>query len=127
MTVIVERVPNEPIVIVRYASLVDDVARQTLETSQQIMAAMHDEKGIFFRIIDLRPLKLSFSDLARGLAEEARSGLPGLISDPRVRTVIVGSSELVQTGQSPYGNADIKLFVSLDGALVHARAEIARQ
>lgn len=131
MAISATRLPDEPIIIVKYIDPPDPPDEQAAETSHQMSALMKDIEGPVYRINDILDYDLQFSDMVLGMAAEMRGGLPGTVSDSRVHTVTVGSSELVRIGteaakQSQYGEIDIKLFTSIDDALSYVREEIAK-
>lgn len=128
MSVRVERVPGEPIVIVKYVDPREPAAQQVRSTSEQIVNVTADISGMIYRINDVREYNLTYKEIALGLAEETTAGLPGLVSDPRVCSITVGSSHYVKLGtqaarQPQYGELEIKLFESMDEALAYARRQ----
>ncbi len=125
----VTRVPNEPIVIVTITPPPDPVS-EVGEVARTIATMFRGETGPIYRINDFTAVNLSFGELVVGLGLETK-GDPGTFTDPRIKTVFVGTSEMVELGaksmrQEHYGGLDILLFATLEDALAHIRAELRR-
>ena len=128
MPATVTRLPNEPIVVVKITPPADP-QKEVGEVTQAIAEMFEGKEGPIYRINDFTDANLSFPVLVTGLALETQ-GLPGSFSDPRVKMVFVGTSDMVELGaksmrQEQYGGLDILLFATLDDALAHIRAELA--
>jgi len=128
MTTKIERLPNEPIVVVTWIEPVD-LHKETPDKFAQIDALIGSNENAYV-IDDLSQAKLDFSTLVSGMAAQ-REKAPGSPSDPRISTALVGSGffmELISKGakQFQYGSLDIPLFSSLDDALVYVREKIKK-
>ncbi len=79
--------------------------------------------------MDFSQVKLTFSELVMGMAEDAHH--EGGMADPDVTTIFIGSGELVQLGvksfeQKQYGLVNpTNLFTSREDALAAIRKQIA--
>lgn len=127
MKSIVEKLPNEPIIVVRvrpHLSASTEVA--------EVAAACHaliKGDGPYYRITDFSVFNLTFSGLVEGMADETR-GIPGSLSDPRLRNIFVGMQDTVELGaqsfkQTQYGGLEITLLATLDRAVEYARRQMA--
>ncbi len=128
MPVAVEQIPNQPIIVVTVTEPFDPLKEMPVSNRQfsEIAATI---QGTLYRIVEITRLKIGFNDLVNVLAVDTRSG-PG--ADPRVRTVIVGSGEMVELGvkamkQRQYGAKETPMFASLDEALTYVNAELAKK
>jgi hypothetical protein len=94
---------------------------------QQFQESASTIQGILYRIIDVTRWRIAFSDLMLVLDIDTRGG-SGV--DPRVRTVIVGSGEMVTLGieamkQQQYGAVNIPGFATMAEALVFVETQLA--
>lgn len=125
----VERLPNEPILIVTIGK-----DYQVGKDSPDIFRAVDskigkDESGLY-SIYDLREMKMTFGDLVIALSNQSQKA-PGAMADPRASAVIVGSSEMVKLGaqafqQEQYGNLKFPLYESVEDALKYAREQVLK-
>lgn len=128
MKISVERLPDAPILII---TLGKDymVGRDTPEYMKALAENIRpDETGLYV-IYDLREMKMSFGDLVFVMGNQIEKR-PGLMTDPRLHTIVVGSSELVKLGiqafeQEQYGKNKFPLYASIDEALAYAHAQLA--
>lgn len=122
-----ERLPGEPILMI---TLGKDymVGRDTPEYMKAIADNIGpDETGLFV-IYDLREMKMTFGDLVYVMGNQMEKR-PGLMTDPRLNTVVVGSTELVKLGiqafqQEQYGKNKFPLYASIEEGLKYAREQI---
>jgi hypothetical protein len=126
MTMKVERLLHEPIIVVTWFEPTD-VQKETPGKFTKIDALIGPDEKVYV-IDDLSKVKLDFSTLVAGMSAQ-RTKAPGSPSDPRIKTTLIGSGffvELISKGakQFQYGSLDIPLFTSLDEALAHAREKI---
>jgi len=130
MKVTAKRLPNEPILIIKlYKDYV--VGRDTAEMLSTVNGQIGADESGLYSIYDLTEMKMTFGDLVMALSNQAQKA-PGAMADPRVTTVIVGSSELVKFGaqafqQEQYGNLKFPLYESVDEALKYAREQLAKR
>ncbi len=85
-------------------------------------------QGTIYRIIDDTRVKIPFSDMVNVLAADTRGGVG---TNPRIRTVFVGSGKMIELGvksmkQKQYGGVETPMFASLDEALAYVNAELAK-
>jgi len=125
MPVSIERLPLQPIVIVKVsepfnpATEMEAVGRQFMEMAQAIGRPV-------YRIIDTTHWHMSFSDLVNVMDEDVRSGAD---SDPNIHSILVGTSEFVALGsqaskQEHYGGKHIPLFASMEEALAYIHTDL---
>ncbi len=125
--------PNEPIVVTRFwghSGAQDDYPQMLGQLGRKL--AGHN--GPIYRINDFSDLDTTnLGDVVVALDLEYRSGVPGSSTDPRIRTVLVTSSDLIEFGarsveQEQYGHYDPSpIFESVEDALHFCRAELARE
>ena len=129
MSFTVEKYPDEPIILSTYHESFDP-SRDIHQVFKLVSQLADGINGPVYRIIDNRRLHLTFDKMTILMGEESQRK-PGSISDPRLSTVIVTTSDLAQFGaksmreQEQYGKHPLTLFTSLEEALAHVRAEIA--
>lgn len=115
---------DDGIVLVDYLNPFDFV--EDIRAAQREVAALADQaNGTLYRIIDAHHIEITFSDLVFALNEKARD-TPGSIRDPRIRTVIIGTHELVKLKaeslkQEQYGSLNMPFFESLEEARAYIR------
>jgi hypothetical protein len=132
MAIIVDKLPDEPIII---ATLVDPVeladSQRGTEFTTQVLGEID---GPVYVINDFRHAHIDFSFMVQGLVEALQKtrNKSGSIHDPRIRMVAVTDSGMfkiaVQAAQHvQYGGFDIPLFATLEDALDYVRGKIARE
>lgn len=127
MSIYVERLPNEPIIIATLSGdLTSDIVQQMFDESSTLMEEI---EGKVYRITDIRLTEISFPDLVQVLGRSAHRQ-PGSPSDPRICGVLVGThgwsrffTESLQ--QEQYGQLNIPIFDDFDAALDYLREQIA--
>lgn len=122
----VERLPNEPIIVVTWQMPVD-TGKETPQTFVDIDALIGPDETVYC-ITDLRAVNIDFGTLVTAMAAQ-RVKAPGSPSDPRLRSSLVGTGmlwEIASRGakQLQYGGLDIPLYSSLEDALANAREKI---
>ncbi len=126
MSFTVQRLPNEPILIItRFDATPSDlpqIFQQSLELSEDI-------EGTVYRIHDISRINPDFGTMVMGMAN-ASEKREGSMRDPRFQDILVGSHELIRLAsaafqQEQYGGLTIPLFESLEEALDYARKQIA--
>jgi hypothetical protein len=128
MTFTIEMLPDEPIVICTMSKQFNPM-RDYGEFWQQLGAILKDKEGPIYRITHLETEEIQFSDMVMALAAEAKSGMPGSLTDPRIRSVLVNRSLLAQMAvesikPDQYGRLETPLFGTLDEALAHVRSQL---
>ena len=128
MTFTIEMLPDEPIVICTMSDQFNPITDYGAFW-QQLGAILQGKEGPIYRITYLETEQIQFSDMVTALAAEAKSGMPGSLTDPRIRSLLVNRSLLAQMAvesikQDQYGRLETPLFGTLDEALAHARREL---
>jgi hypothetical protein len=124
----VEQLPGEPIII---ASVNAGPGSDTASDLYKQIADLVDRwPGRMFVIYDVRKLKTSGWGHTLGVLVRATAKTPGSPSDPRIRAVLVGTSERAKESADTlqtdlWGKLNIKLFDDLDKAMVYTRGQIA--
>jgi hypothetical protein len=126
MTLVVERLPNEPIIVVTWENPTD-VGNESPQKFMQVDALIEEDEKVYV-IDNMTKLKIDFGTLVSGMAAQ-RVKAPGSPADPRTNTILVGSGTIWQIAskgarQFQYGSFDIPLFPSLEEALSYAREKI---
>jgi len=125
-----ERLPDEPILMITLGKDYQ-VGRDTPEYMKAIADNIGpDETGLFV-IYDLREMKMTFGDLVYVMGNQLEKR-PGLMTDPRLNTIVIGSTELVKLGiqafeQEQYGKNKFPLFISIDEGLKYAREQLKQR
>lgn len=122
----VERVPDEPIIIMtilrRY-----DFEKDAPEAHTEVDRLLEEIEGRAYLITDYSQIDLTFSQLVVALGRATR-GETGSASDPRIRqNIFVGEGEMVDLAaesllQTQYGKLPVVVFPSLEKALTYVRA-----
>jgi len=126
----VERLPDEPILVLRTGaefSIKNDVLASA-EEAMKLMAEIPE--GLIYYVLDMCDLRVNFSELVSGLWQATRA--TNLLKEPRLRLVAVGSGALIELGakafsQAQYGGLSVPLFETMDEALAYIRQEISGQ
>ena len=122
MTVEVTRHPKLPVV---YLKIVQPVqVPGDIETNMKEGLKLKSELGgHVYRIIDVREMNLSFSDMMVAMATDRKG--EGTLDDSDVTTLYVGGGDLVAFGvkalaeQDQYGQLGVKLFASDEEAYAY--------
>jgi len=128
MTVNIEKIPNEPIIMMHFG-MPFDANRDLHEANLATAEYMQKVGSPVCRIEDITGLDVDFGVVVNGLAA-ATQHIPGSMSDPNVYNVMVGHgdlSELIASSfsQKQYGGKPTPIFKTVDEALAHAREEFA--
>lgn len=129
MPVRVEKLPDEPIIILHYEGHVDaETVKSAFLQSAEIASEID---GPVYRISDVRNGEGSFVDLMQVIAE-IRKGIPGSSADPRIRGVFVGSHHMARLyagflRQQQFGGTQLPFFHTLEDAFEYIRLELAQQ
>ncbi len=128
MPAIVERVPDEPIITITF---VDEIGSRSdvHQTLHEIGRYMEEINAPLYLLYDTRTLKITFGGMVASLAEFTTEGLK-ILPDLPVRTVVIGTNELVRlaskaAGQDQYGGHKVVMVETMEEALAHIRAELA--
>lgn len=129
MPVQVEKLPNEPIIILTYSGDVDaETIKSAFHQSVELMASM---EGTVYRISDVRGFDLDPAAMLElfKLIADIRNDLAGSSADPRIHGVFVGDHELARLyaeimGQYAFGSTQIPFYETLDEALAYIRFTI---
>ncbi len=120
-----ELLPDEPIMIVtgKGALTVQDFNAMFAE-SRVLLAGMN---GPIYRIVDFRESTTSFIDLIR-TTQIATKGTEGSTTDPRIKAVVVGTTQWVSLGrtifeQPQFSALHFPTVASLEDALIYARTQ----
>jgi len=126
----VERLPNEPILMI---TILKDyvVGKDTPDIVRTVDSKIGKDETGLYSIYDLREMKMTFGDLVLALSNQSQKA-PGAMADPRASAVIVGSSEMVKLGaqafqQEQYGNLKFPLYQSVEEALSYAREQLQKR
>lgn len=125
MAFTVERIEDEPIVIVRVTNPLGDTVEETRASDKAVADAAADIEGTYYRITDVTELDITFTEIVYWLAEQKHAA-PGSINDPRLIPLTIGGKDIDYQAidwakQEQYGGREIQLFATLDDALAHAR------
>jgi hypothetical protein len=125
MPIVVEKLPNEPILILTYSG--DVQAADMVAVQGTSLALTEGSQGPVYRINNTLPLNLTFGMMIAILGEAA-AARPGSGRDGRFVDLAVVNTELARLGvtalgQEQYGHLNIPIFGDLDSALKYAREQ----
>jgi hypothetical protein len=123
----IEKLPNEPIIICTLAPNFEP-ANDYPSFWPQLGKMVEGMEGPIYRITHLLSTNFNFGQMTVAIGEETRSGLPGSLGDPRIRSVLVSQAALAQLAvqslqQEQYGQRDNPLFGTLEEALAYVREQ----
>jgi hypothetical protein len=124
MSLILTRLPDEPIIIVKPALPVEQHIEYVLSVDAQCARLVAEQGSPLFRIVDLRMGDLAYSDILLFL-DIGKENRHGALSDPRIRTLLVGRHPLLRiAARKAQQDLDlvIPVFPSMGEALAHIRA-----
>lgn len=128
MPINVERLPDQPILVVEALEPLD-IAAETPAMIDRVAQEVGATSGKLYIIYDASDLKIAFSDMLFGLAEHAHRS-EGSVRDTHTVTIVVGTDEMLKLAvealkQPQYGEVSLPMFDSRDKALAYAREHIA--
>lgn len=124
----VERLPDEPIIIIRFKGKVNlQVVGETFDIVNQFA---QEVGGVVYRISDYTETTSTFGEILQGMAAAAKQRAEGSVFDSKVRLMFVGTNQWIRLmrdmmQQPQFGNLQIPTFVSIEDALSFIRREIA--
>jgi hypothetical protein len=124
MSVIVKRLPGEPIMIATCNGVLDVAALRDMFA--QTDALMDASDTVIYRIADYHGVTSTFPDLLHSAQEASKDGAPASTTDPRIRPMFVGSESWqaearAAFGQNPFGGVQIPIFGCVEDAIAYAR------
>lgn len=125
MAFTIERIANEPIVVLTVSYPIDDPAQEAIESDAAVAALGEEIGGKYYRIAEMSGMELTWDNVVYWLAEQKKANR-GSINDPNVVSYLVSDTAMTQktakfAHQPQYGGREIKIFRTLDDALEHAR------
>ncbi|HVO72032.1 MAG TPA: hypothetical protein VMT24_18410 [Aggregatilineaceae bacterium] len=125
MSLILTRLPGEPIIVVKPALPVEQNIEHVFTIDARCDQIVSELGGPLYRILDMRLADLAFSDILLFLDLE-KEGRPGSLADPRVRTLMVGRHPLLKIAARRILqelNVTVPVFEAVDEALACVRAD----
>jgi hypothetical protein len=127
MAYTVNRLPNEPIIMITFIAPVDPAVDMG-NSNAEVNNLAKQISGTVVTITDSRSYTPSFDHLIIALDEMRRS----ITSDPDFIRIIVGSDEMLgfavkAAKQRQYGEHELPLFGKVEDALAYARSELAQR
>jgi hypothetical protein len=116
MPILVERAVDEPIVRFVFEGMLD---AETVQEANTQMAALLEELGSFYAVIDIRGLETTFGEAA-ALLEGPNS--PSVVAEPRIKFVYLGQT----VPDDPTNQQRVPVFKSKEAAFDFIRQEIAK-
>jgi len=119
------RLDDEPIVVIDCHAPFDFTA-DIQAANQAIAQLLEDElEPPIYRVYDFHEIEMDFGDLVASLAAKTRAG-EGSIQDERIRTVMVGTHDLVRMKseslrQTQYGGVEVPVFDTQEMAIDFCR------
>ncbi len=126
MPTVVERLPDEPILIATLTGhiTIADIQAVYSRTGELI----GDDPGVFYRITDAREATSDFTDMLRAI-QAASQGMPFATSDPRIVTTMVGTTGWIAFYRNALLTRGVQVagFTDLETALQSVRIRIANE
>ncbi len=128
MTVTLEKLPDEPIVM---ATLSGEVTIAEMETMYAQCAEIIKEVGRIYRITRLENTTTGFMDILK-ILQAAGKGSPGSSSDPKVGVIFLGSGSLIQLitntmRQPQFAGVQLPIFQSMEDTLTYIRYDMDKR
>ena len=131
MSIETKVLPNEPVIIISVTPPIKTPDDAVALYSEVVKFKRDAGVKPVYRVLDFSRAQLHFSDMMVGMAAER--GQEGGYSDPEVRTVFVGTDEMVEFGvkalqnQTQYSAANIVgMFTSVDDAVAFVRQHLVK-
>ncbi len=130
MSMTVEHLEGENIVVVAYDGDAD-LDQAIAQAQAEIATILNNHEGIFYRIDDLSKVQMDWNAFVVGIATATRP-VPGSMTDPRIRGVLVGDYDMARMAsssmkQQQYGATDTPIFATRDEALAYIHQSRANQ
>jgi hypothetical protein len=123
MSITIEQLPDEPIVIMKFEGSV--TATEITEKLQEVAEQTADIPGTIYRINDISDLKMTIKEMV-SLVHALRQPIPGAYNDPRFEVVFVNNNrtsqlytDILQT--QLFRDQPIRLFDSIAEAIEYIR------
>jgi hypothetical protein len=121
------KVPDEPILILRFA-LPSEPLAEAQQLRDYIIQTAPTVEGMLYTISDLSETELTFSDIAVGLNEITKNVIHAS-QVPEFIPILVGTSAQVKllsefAKQEQYGRQELHVYSTLDDALTYVRSHI---
>jgi hypothetical protein len=128
MTVTLEKLPNEPIVM---ATLSGEVTIAEMEDMYAQCAQIIKEIGHIYRVTHLDNPTTGFMDILK-ILQAAGKGMPGSSSDPNVGVIFLGSGSLIQLitntmRQPQFAGVQFPIFQSMEDTLIYIRYDMDKR
>jgi hypothetical protein len=123
MTVSVERLPNEPIVIAYLSGKLS--VQDILTMFEETIRLTPDVDGRVYRITNVLDVETTFPEMMQIIRESGKGGR-GSTSDPNIKAVFVGTNHWIEftrqaMSQPQHGRVNLHLFTKLEDALDFVR------
>jgi hypothetical protein len=92
----VERLPDIPL-ITAVIGKEYTVGKDFLELAKAVDSKVAPGETGIYAIFDITEMKMSFGDLVIAMSNQSQKA-PGALADPRLKTIVVGSSEMAKLG-----------------------------
>ncbi len=129
MPIHVQKLPNEPIIILTYIE--PCIPNKDMPPAlAQVASYLNGGPSLTYVINDLMNAKMDLGSMILSMAENARGG-PGSPADPRTRHALVSAARIVQIiksalGQDQHGQTNLEVYPTLSEALTAVRQRIAQ-
>ena len=119
MSVKVEKLPEEPVIVLTYEGHLD--VETVTSAFAQSRALAESMSGVVYRISDVRLGQGDFRDVIQVMGQ-VRAGVPGSSADPKIKGVLVGTHQMARLyadmmRQSQFGGVQIPFFKTVEEAL----------
>lgn len=125
----IKQLPNEAIIVATFSEPFDP-AGDTGAVANYLQDSLKQSKGTLCYVVDMRGVKIKFSELVVGLAQ-AYTDKSSPYINPRLKTFTVANDDIIAFGtkaaaeQEQYNKAAVKLYADIDEALTDARSALS--
>jgi len=124
MSVSVQKLANEPIIIVKYSTPFES-EMDIYDAQFTIIQMMHEYSEFMYRIDDFSEVNLQWADVTE-LVDVITRKKAGSMVDPRIQGILVGEHSLLQLASdtlkhSGYTATDIDMYTHLQDAIASVR------
>jgi hypothetical protein len=127
MSMKIEKLSDEPIIVVTFDGQIDTAAM--IAMFADTIALMPDDGSPVYRIVDYYAVTTPFDEVLRAAREATANHPSGSTTDPRILPVMVGGEEWLGEARRafagrPFGSVEIPMFSSITDAVMTIRQQI---
>jgi hypothetical protein len=122
----VQKLPDQPIVIVALEGSFDPYSEVVTDIDEQVCDMATLENTTLYGILDARQMDIAFCDILLWV-QRHREGHISMFLHPHMQSVIVGTHPLIEVGvkkAKTFFNLEVRQFVTLPDALNYISGQI---